>query len=233
MIEIYRASFRYFFASLPALLVFSGVMEGFLWAFQPKHETAIILAPLILVAFLFHRHFLFDEELNLRRLGANALTPALKWGWFLLASLGLIVLPIALGLAVAIGMAGARFEKDEVVGVAILIMFPAHLVMLGLFGTVLPALVARNPAYRLANGMRTFLPALGYLILGPGVTGLVIVAAASGFQIAQQTLGVGTGSVSDLATFIAFRTAGFLPTILAVAVLCNMYRRAMQGAAPV
>jgi hypothetical protein len=125
MIEIYRTSLRYFFTSLPALLVFSGVMEGFLWAVQPKNATTITLVPLILMAFLFHRHFLFGEELTLRRLGANAGKPVPKWGWFLLASVGLMALPMAPGLVVAISMAGVQFGGADVVVIMILIMLPA------------------------------------------------------------------------------------------------------------
>lgn len=232
MIEIYRTSLRYFFTSLPALLVFSGVMEGFLWAVQPKNATAITLVPLILMAFLFHRHFLFGEELTLRRLGANAGKPVPKWGWFLLASVGLMALPMAPGLVVAISMAGVQFGGADVVVIMILIMLPAYLVVLGLFGTVLPALVARDPGYRLAAGMRTFFPSMGHLILGPGAAGLVALAATIGLGVGGQALGASAGSVAELAMVIFSRTLGFLPTILAVAVLCRMYRRAMQKAAP-
>lgn len=68
MIEIYRKSFAYFFANLVFLVAFAGLIEGLIWVMKPKHESAATLVPLILLAYLFHRLFLFGENLTLRKI---------------------------------------------------------------------------------------------------------------------------------------------------------------------
>ncbi|MCA0274228.1 MAG: hypothetical protein LCH69_19480 [Proteobacteria bacterium] len=232
MFEIYRTSFRFFSANFPALLLFAGMLEGLLWAVQPKSEVAITLVPLIILAYSFHRHFLFGEGLTLVKPAPRDGAPPFKWGWFLLASLGLIAAPLAVTIAVVLQLISAGLSKEAITGTMLLFMMPSYLIALSLFGTALPALVARDPAYRLKAGMRSFYPAMGRLILGPGMAGLVFFALGLGFNVLQPKLGIPTGSLGELAIFIFFRMLGFLVTILAVAVLCQMYKRVMQRVAP-
>ena len=65
MTRIYRESFHCFFLSLPVLLGFAAVIEVSLWVLAPKHELSITFVASILVAYSFHRHFLFGETLTI------------------------------------------------------------------------------------------------------------------------------------------------------------------------
>lgn len=65
MRKIYRDSFRYFLTSLPMLLGFAAMIEVALWIFQPKREFAMTFPALVILAYFFHRHFLFGETLTL------------------------------------------------------------------------------------------------------------------------------------------------------------------------
>jgi hypothetical protein len=62
--KIYRGSFGYFFASLPALLAFAAIIEVMLWVLESKRESTISLVALLFVVYAFHRHFLFGETLS-------------------------------------------------------------------------------------------------------------------------------------------------------------------------
>ncbi len=228
MVQIYRESLRYYWVSLPALVLFSTMIEGTIWYLQPKMAAAIMLVPLILVAYLFHRYFLFDERLTLQGSIANAApgSPPLKYGWFMLASMGMIFIPVAIALTVSASQISIRDDKDAFVGLMMMIVFPLYLLALSLFGTALPALVERNQAYKLSAGLRTFFPTLWRLLLGPTLVGafLFIVLIASDRLLANMP--TYHSSVGQLLTAIISRTLGFLPTVLAVAVLCHVYQRA-------
>lgn len=103
---------------------------------------------------------------------------------------------------------------------------PAWLILLSLFGLGLPAIVARNPRYRLWAGVRASPGIALGLLLGPGLVGGLIAAllhlAAPGLNgLPVLRSGPGTWAMGTL-----FTTLYFLPTILAVAVLCRAYQRA-------
>ena len=219
MTKIYRESFLYFLASFPALLVFAALIEVSLWVLQPKFESTISFIALIMMAYFFHRHFLFDETLSFRNQKPGPGTPPMKFGWFMLISAGLIFVPVALGL----GLAFSYVDRPRP-GAIILIFLPIYLVTLSLFGTALPATVARDGSYRLTQGLRTTLATMWRLILGPGVIGAVLIVATVFAGQALGALAVPERSLILLGYYILIRTLGFLTTIFAVAVLCEMYR---------
>ena len=67
------------------------------------------------------------------------------------------------------------------------------------------------------------------LVLGPGVIGMVMIVATILSGNALGSFGVAEDSLITLAFYIVQRTLGFLTTIFAVAVLCEMYRRTRPG----
>ena len=103
MTKIYRESFGFFLASLPTLLLLAVVIEGLLWILQPTSETAVSFGALTVVAYYFHRHFLFGEPLSFRNQKPAPGAPAFKFGWFMLVSVGLLLGPVGIGLALAFG----------------------------------------------------------------------------------------------------------------------------------
>jgi hypothetical protein len=220
MTKIYRESFGFFFSSLPILFAFAAVIEVFFWVFQPKSEAASSFVALTLVAYLFHRHFLFGETFTFRNPQPNPGAPKVKLGWFILVSCGLVLIPVVIGFVLAIGY----LERDNIVGI-ILIFVTAYLLILSLFGTALPAAVARDGTYRVSQGLRVTLSTMWRLILGPGVVGFVLVAATILAGGMLNSAGMAEDSLLMLAFFIVTRTLGFLTTILAVSILCEMYRK--------
>ena len=219
MFQIYRDSFRFFAATFPLLLGIGAVIEILLWVLQPRSDTASSVA-LIIPAYFFHRHFLFGEAFTFRSYKPAEGAPPFKFGWFLLVSIGMIFLPVAIALALTFGMV-----VDPSHGTLFLFLFPTYLLVLGLFGTMLPATVDRDGTYRLSQGLRVALPTMGKLILGPGFMGLILLVATVAAARTLTTLGIAEHSPAMLFLHIATRTTGFLTTILAVAVLCDAYRK--------
>jgi lysylphosphatidylglycerol synthetase-like protein (DUF2156 family) len=219
MTKIYRESFHYFLRSLPILLGFAAVIEVGLWLLQPKHEFSLTFVALVLVAYSFHRHFLFGEALTFSGKPPADARPY-KFGWFLLMTAVLTVVSVGISIAIAFG----SLDRAETGG-AILIFLPVYLVTLSAFGTALPATVARDGTYRVSQGIRATFSAMWRLVLGPGVAGLVILVLTVLAGMALQSLAVAEDSLVTLAVYIIVRTLGFLTTIFAVAVLCEMYRK--------
>jgi hypothetical protein len=220
MTKIYRESFRFFLSSLPVLLMFAVMIEGLLWFLQPRSETSISFFALTILAYLFHRHFLFAETLSLRSQKPASGMPALKFGWFMLVSAALTLVPVGVALGLAFGYLGRPTP-----GAMILAFVPIYLVTLSLFGTALPATVARDSTYRVSQGLRATLSTMWRLVLGPGVIGVALMVTTVFASNALGSLGVAEDSLIVLAYYIVLRTLGFLTTIFAVAVLCEMYRR--------
>jgi hypothetical protein len=220
MKKIYRESFQFFRASLPALLLLGFMLEAAIWFLQPRSESSISMVVLIFIAYYFHRHFLFDEPFGLRNQKLAPGAPPFKFGWFMLVSLPLLLVPVGLVVWLMLGY----YDRPST-GDMILAYLPIYLVTLGLFGTALPATVARDGTYRLTQGLRVSLQTMWRLVLGPGVIGFVLLVATVLADRALDSLGVSEDSLIMLAYLAVQRTLGFLTTIFAVAVLCEMYRR--------
>lgn len=223
MLQIYRDSFRFFAATFPVLLSIGAVIEILNRVLQPASDIASTVAQIFL-AYFFHRHFLFGEALTFRRAQPAEGAPPFKFGWFLLISIGLLTLTVAVSLVLIIVLA-----NDRSFLIVLLFLIP-YLLVLGLFGTALPAAVARDGTFRLSQGLRVALPMMVQLVLGPGLVGLVMVSAAFTAGYTLSTLGFAEDSLAQLALNIAIRTLGLSITILAVAVLCDMYRKTRPDA---
>lgn len=220
MVKIYRESFRYFLVSFPALLTFGAVIEVTLWLLQPKSESGITFVALTLVAYYFHRHFLAQETLSFRNQKPAPGAPPFKFGWFMLVSAAPMLTTFGIGLFIAFS-----YLDRPSPGALILIFLPIYLVTLSLFGTVLPATVARDGTFRISQGLRATFSTMWRLVVGPGVIGFVLIATTVLAGNALGSLGVAEDSLVALAFYTALRTLGFLTTIFAVAVLCEMYRK--------
>lgn len=225
MVEIYRSAFGYFARSLPFLLAIAALLEGLTLLLPSAGMQGSRWVALLVMAYLFHRHFLFGEVLTWKK--PDTAAPPIKFGWFLTANLALILAPVALAFLLASLLVGpiSTTPTEVYVGALLLVLFPLYLVSLSLFGMGLPALVARNRAYRLTTGLKVSPRIALGLILGPGLTGGLLLALTLLFAARFGDL-PDHSPVSQWVLGTVITTLGFLPTILAVAVLCHAYRRA-------
>lgn len=221
MTKIYRESFGFFLTSLPALLVFSVVIETSFWFFESLGLAGASIVALTLVAYYFHRHFLFGEILTFKKqpIAAGG-APPLKFGWFILISTALLLGPLGVTVVIAF-----QFTGWQNPWVLLIVFFALYLLALSLFGTALPATVAHDGTYRLSQGVRATFQTMWWLVLGPGLVGTVLVAANLASSHVVEAFGVSERSPILLAYHVLFGTLSFLSTILAVAVLCEMYRK--------
>ncbi len=83
----------------------------------------------------------------------------------------------------------------------------------------------RDGGYRLSQGIAATFSTMWRLVLGPGVIGFVLLLTIVLSANALKSLEMAEGSLTALAINIIMRPIGFLTTIFAVAVLCEMYRR--------
>ena len=109
--------------------------------------------------------------------------------------------------------------------VVIFIALPFYLATLSLLGTALHAKVARDKTYRIHHGLRATLAAVRRLVLGPGVVGVTGILAMIFIDNAVGRFIVPEDSLVTLVGSIPTLSLGFLPTILAVAVVDEMYRK--------
>lgn len=226
MIAIYRSAFQYFGRSLPFLLAMAALIEGLTLLFPSNGFEGVRMVLLFLMAYYFHRHFLYGELLTWKASLVSA--PPAKFGWFLIASFAMIITAVAMSITAAIIAVGPLGSAgyETFVGATVIFMMPAYLLILSLFGLGLPAIVARNRAYRLRTGLKASPRVALGLILGPGVTGGLILAAGLLVLSRLEALPALQTGFSQWALGTLATTLGFLSTILAVAVLCHAYRRA-------
>ncbi len=229
MVDIYRKSFRYYWSVLPVLIGMMALLETLLWYFEPKQSSALTLVPILIIINQFHRHFLFGETLAFGKLPEGA--PPQKFGWFILISLGLLFIPIGLAGIFTFSIAPSGAPKATLYGLMLLAVAPLYLVSLSLFGTALPASVARRGNFRMLAGMRASLGTMWRLLLGPFVVQAVLFGLILGVEYLLKNNPAYQSTVGQLLAGTIASTLGFLPSLMAVAVLCHMYEKVMAGLA--
>jgi hypothetical protein len=229
MIELYRRAFRYYWSALPMLLGFMALVELLLWYLEPSNPEMTVLVATLIIVYHFHRHFLFGETFFWKKPPADA--PPQKFGWFLLLSLALFFVPIGLGLMIALSIAPAGSPKSTQYGLTILTLLPLYLVSLSLFGTALPASVEQPGNFRMVGGMRMCLGTMWRLILGPGVMRVAVYGLAFGLNYVLGYIPAFDSEAGQLVANIVGSALGSLPFVMAVAVLCHMYRKVMAAEA--
>ena len=183
---------------------------------------------------MFHRYFLFGEQMNFAgNISKTAPgSPPLKFGWFVLVSSALIFLPIAIAVVVVIKIAPDLKNHNALIGYLLIIALPLYLIALSAFGTVLPALVERNRAYKVSSALRATFRTMWRLLLGPALVGAVILAALIFLNNWLATNPTYQSAAGQFVAGVLARTLGFLPTVLAVAVLCQVYQMIRPATAP-
>lgn len=222
MQKIYRDSVAYYVRSLPALLVVSALMEAL--ARMQDHDLGSNLFLSLIAIHFFHRHFLFGEPFSFSKPAPNA--PQMRYGKFGFVSLLIIFVPLAIALLVVLlPLTDLAQDRDTLVGLVLLVFLPLYLIVLSLFGTLLPAAVQGNKSFRVVHGMRAWFQVMWRLLLGPGVVGAAFFAGAVGWATLAFRYRLPEGPVAEFITNTVLGAIGFLPSILAVAVLCDVYKR--------
>lgn len=85
--------------------------------------------------------------------------------------------------------------------------------------------MAKDGTYRLSQGLEVAHRTIWRLVLGPEVAGFGLLILTPIIDWQHISVGVAEDSLITLALFVASRTLGFLPSILAVAVLFDTYRQ--------
>lgn len=229
MVEIYRHAFRYYWSVLPVLLGAMAVLEALLWYLEPSNPTVISTVPTLVVLYQFHRHFLFGERMTWCKPPTGA--PPQKFGWFMLISLALILVPAVIGVLVTVMIAPAGTTRSSIYGLIFIVCLPLYLLGLSMFGTALPASVARPGNFRMSSGIKATFGTMGRLILGPGVAQVLLLGVLIVLEYLLKDVPAYQSVAGQLARAVIVTTASFLPSLLGVAVLCHMYQKIMAAEA--
>lgn len=226
MVEIYRKSFRFLRESWIVLLLLAVLMAVADLVLDGKQSSGGTLVVYLFLLYYFHRHFLFGE--TIRSFGAQKPAegvPPMKAGRFILVSLGVMALPLIVALVAVIKYAPPNLAEEQAVGLMMLVFFPLYLLSLSLFGTAMPAAVDRDARYSLRSGLKTTLPMMWRLLLGPGLCNALFFAAIIALAWAETRMTAPLSPVTSFVESTAISLAAFFPAIVGVATLCHVYRR--------
>lgn len=230
MIDHYRQAWRLYWSALPVLLGFALLIAAIDVFFASSSASMGGVVGQLIILYYFHRSCLFGEPL-LAFGKPDPKAPPLKFGGFIMISLALIIVPAAISLTVTLSLL-EEWDKESAVVMMLLFLGPLYLVSLSMFGTALPASVARPVNFQMSKGIRATFATMWRLILGPGVT----TVATFGLLIAVGYLLGDTPAFQSNIGQLFFLTiatlAGFFLSLLGVVVLCHMYHRIMGIGAP-
>jgi hypothetical protein len=221
MTKLYLGAFQVYWSSLPVLLSLAALIEALIWLFQPAHPDVLAWVPHLLIIYQFHRHYLFGEHVFAFRQSANAKPQ--RFGWFMLLSTALLLVPGFIAIAAIPTHVALAMPMQQLGLLMLLTTGLFYLIALSLFGTALPALVARSGKYRLSAGLKMALGTLWRLAVGPGLVQIIVFGLLTGVDgVLLHTPAAQTEAVQFMMAIIA-TTLSFLPSLLGVAVLCHMY----------
>ena len=229
MIDIYRRSLGFFQSSVLFLLLIAVLIECTVVFFDGQAGATV---GLIFLAYFAHRYFLFGETLKLRSKKSSELRPKFRFGWFFFFSFAFLSVAFVLAFGFAIGLTSMVLPHEpstnEIIGAALLVLFPIYWLILGVFGTLLPWAVVQAGGYSLRQGIKQAPRMLWQLAVGPGLLGAVLF----GLVIAFDQAGLGSAFPDlfaiEFSLYVLLRFIGFAPMVLAVAILCKSYEAAME-----
>lgn len=226
MFQIYEKALRYWWSSLPALLVFSAVIAGLEWLLSSsgsKTGIAFTLYGTVLVIWYFHRHFLFHEAPLTALNHPDHKVKRPLWR-FMCVSLALLFLPVVPAVLIGLGLSAGPGGSQQLAGTILLLACPLYLAVFSLFATALPASIDRDSRFRLVDGMRQAPRMAAYILAGPVLT-FILLATLVGLAL---WLVPAAGTDATWAGFLVNtigQTLGFLTSAVAAAVFCHVYRR--------
>ncbi|MGL4309090.1 MAG: hypothetical protein ACRCSU_01285 [Paracoccaceae bacterium] len=230
MIEIYRKSFDLFRNNVVQFLIIALVLETIELFMEPMQSRGGKIAAYYFLLYFFHRHFLFGEQLAAFNPSKSVNSPPMKAGLFILISLMVMAVPLGIAVTAAMNLETSPLQKGEFIGLVALFSLPLYLLSLSVFGTAMPAAVARDPRYRLWSGMKMTLSMMWRLLLGPGLCHALLLAAIFALKWAEKWTLAPLSPAPAFIEGITIRLAGFFPAVVGVAVLCHVYRMVVPAA---
>jgi hypothetical protein len=235
VVSIYRQAFVcfghswWYFLAIAMLLEIAPAVSS-----SKLNEWTLSLILTFFFAYAIHRHFLLGEELTWK--GRDKRLRPQTTGRFLLVSFFMLLVPMAFAFWTVISMRSG-IDDDEsrqrlasgIVALGIVIYW----IMLAVFGTALPAAAVGDRfgiGLTLHRARATFLRVLFQLFAGPTLFTILLVVTR---LLIERVTGVEFGlydatekfSAAGFVFGSAYGTTGLISTTLAVAVLCNAYRR--------
>lgn len=220
MFDLFQTTARYVTASFPTLLLASlaiATLETFGSTGAAVGAGLVVQVQLI---WLFHGHFLYaDPPLSLVQSFAF-IRPS---GRFLCVMLLLTVLPFVIALPPALAIGIQAHQSLALLGLVSI----TYLIVLGLFGTALPASIDRDPRYSLTRAMRQLTRMLGLLLAG-----LVPLFVASGIALTALAIIVPDSPALQIAQSTLSTLVSHIGAALTAAILCKVYRETFTHTAP-
>jgi hypothetical protein len=224
MIDLYSTAWRSLKAGGLMILVLSVLLEALpLFFANANGATGGTVVAYAIYAYSIHRYLLLAEPISTLRAQKTAVPH--RMGSFILISGGFILFVLGasfiLALNITSGTGDPRFLATFLV-LAIIV----NLVILSLFGTILPAAAigdAIGPGLTWARIRATGWKVFGGLLVGPGLVGACGIALTVGLEQALDARGVTSGAVAFLLGVVA-RAVGLVNTTFAVVVICHAYR---------
>ena len=229
MIRIYREAWEGFRTIFWSLVLASVTLELAPVLLGDTGSLGLTIFVLASVGYTAHRYFLFGET-GLEKRGTHAVKPRL--GRFFLVTIAAIVLLIAISLLV-VDFRTFADGRPPTLGVSLTVGAIWAVLLTG-FGTIFPAAAAGTSLSLNAILRRIrigFVPTVVGFVIGPLPFYLMFFGAlmvvgnfwtvpdyVSGAPLAENVVALTAGAL--------LRLIGFFGTMLAVAVLCDAYRRA-------
>lgn len=233
MFQIYRKALRYWWSSLPALLVVSAVIVGLellLSSGGSKTGTASSFGATVFIVWYFHRHFLFHEAPLTALNHPDHRVKRPLWR-FLLVSFALVFLPLVPLVLILLGSSAGTAGQSALPGIFALVVGPLYLATFSLFATALPASIDRDPRYSLVAAMRQAPRMAGSILAGPVLAALLLMALFVSAMLLLPAAWDAAPTASFITGTIA-QTLGFLTSAIAAAAFCHVYRRIVPEQAP-
>ena len=240
MRKIYSAAFACARQFWPVYLVFAAMLEVADWFSTGSSSLGVEFFAYTIFAYLLHRHFLFGDPVA--AFGKVASARPSSQGRFILISLPMMLVPMGIATLLLIGplQSAMTSDKGDLAARLLILFLPVYLLMLSVFGTMLPAAASAEPfglGLTLRRARRSFWPIFGGLLIGPGLFGIASVLAMTALS---SWLGIAVdardaaGQFSPVGAVLAvgMRLIALTNTTLAVVVLCGAYRRVAPPPVP-
>lgn len=231
MLALHRKAFACFRQSWLLLLGVSALVAALTLWLPELRGNAGIAAALLFLSYYFHRHFLFGEAVGLAAAPVAAGAPPRRPARFVLVALAITLAPQLVAAAALLRLMPAGLPPAAAFWAAVLVGLAVALGTLGLFGTAMPAAVARDPRWRPGAGLPLAALVMCRLLTGPGLALLALAAGVTGLALAGAPVTGNPHPAQGFLLGLLVTFLGFYPSVLTVAILCEAYRRIVPAPA--
>jgi hypothetical protein len=188
----------------------------------------------VIIAFWVHRFFLKGEDYfasDRMFSGNGSFNQKGRWK-FMFVSAIFVLVPISLAWYLVLMVPDVAESKERFKTGLALFTMPIYWVVLGLFGTVLPAIADGDTRYSLVAGIKKAPILMFRLVIGPTAMGAVYLAFFMVLSFAVNSITQVSSDVWEVVSSIVGPMFGLFNMILAVATLCSVYRMIVPAPEP-